>query len=524
MREDDIRRAIQNLPGDRFEQFAIELLRRELYPGLNRTSRSHDLGEDARTELSTVFMHDGLRVSVIASKTSSWTKVKQDCQRCRDTGRQIDVVVFATAGNPRTDTQKDWRDNVKEQFGWTLECRTISWFAPVASAPKYESLVDDYLCIPPPGGDFVQTIEREFASQTDRALDQVHLSIPGIAEPLPRKEIALIEDQLRQAKAVLLTGDAGTGKSGIGVKLVHSARTEGKAVLYLDARRVGHVQSESQLRQHLALSGRVSDALCRIGQGKGCRLIIDQLDSTAGQASSSLLADLAIECSNLAEVDVVVISRKPEGYEEQLLQRLVEAGFVELTSYPLSEADAVALLDRLGIADSSEIVAVSRNLLNLELIGAIKQAQPDFDFSTLTDEVDLWDRYLQVLMQREQVGTGSYNAQQIIAQAVSLAQAGLKSAERTFLLGYPVDHVHARLISWGIIVCDNGRVYRFRHEKFQDFLYAWDATQRHAMPGDVVKEIGRHRTPNVLPWMGKLYKRLDPRSHTQFLRETFHVQ
>jgi hypothetical protein len=524
MREDDIRRAIQDLPGERFERFAAELLRRELYPGLNPTSSSHDLGEDARTELSTVFMHNGLRISVSASKTSTWTKIEDDCKRCQDTGRQIDVMVFATAGNPRTDTQEEWRGKVEEQFGWTLECRTMSWFAPAASAPEHESFVDDYLHMPPPGGDFVQTIDREFACHTDQALAQIHLLIPGIAESLPRKEIAWIEDQLHQAKAVLLTGDAGTGKSGIGAKLANSARAEGKTVLYLDARHVGYVQSESQLRQHFALSGPVRDAIQRIGRFKGCRLIIDQLDNTAGQASAGLLVKLALDCSELANVAVVVISRKSEGYEEELLQGLVNAGFVELTSHPLSEGVVADVLDQLDIPDAfPDIVAVGRNLLNLELIGLIKHTQPDFDFSTLIDEVDLWEQYLQVLIQREQVGSTYHDAEQIIAQAVILARTGLNNADRTFLLDYPGDHAHERLISWGIIVRDNGRVYRFRHEKLQDFLYAWDATQRTAMPGMVIEEIGKHRTRNVLPWMDRLYERQQPELQQQFLRETLHV-
>ena len=47
MREDDISEAILNMSADRFERFARELVRRELYPGLNLTSESYDLGEDA---------------------------------------------------------------------------------------------------------------------------------------------------------------------------------------------------------------------------------------------------------------------------------------------------------------------------------------------------------------------------------------------------------------------------------------------------------------------------------------------
>ncbi len=126
MREDDIRNAIRNMPGELFERFARELLRRELYPGLNPTSASHDLGEDARTETTTVFLHDGKWISLFASKTALWRKLKQDCKRCKQTRRRINTVVFVTAGDPRTTTQEDWRRRVRKEFRWELVVHTLS--------------------------------------------------------------------------------------------------------------------------------------------------------------------------------------------------------------------------------------------------------------------------------------------------------------------------------------------------------------------------------------------------------------
>src|SRR3989304_6339902 len=95
MREEEIRDAIIGLSGDKFELFVRELVRRELYPGLNPTSPSYDLGEDARTQSSTVFTHNGLWVSLIISKTTPLAKIKRDRETCRKTGRRIDVIVSA---------------------------------------------------------------------------------------------------------------------------------------------------------------------------------------------------------------------------------------------------------------------------------------------------------------------------------------------------------------------------------------------------------------------------------------------
>jgi len=527
MREDQIEAAITQFSGDKFERFATELVSRALYPGLNPTSPSHDLGEDARTEPTTVFMHNGLWVSLAISKTGTWDKLQGDCLRCKETGRRIDTVVFVTAGNPRTDTVEDWRRKVKQEFDWDLEVRALRWLAPAASRPEHESLVDDYLGIPPPDGDFIQNIETEFSRHTNHALEQIRLHIPGMSSSLPRNEIVWIEDQLSQGKSVLLVGDAGTGKSGIGASLARSAGERHEVVLLLDARHVGYIKSETELRQHLALNGSIASAVGRVGRHKGCRVIIDQLDNIAGSVSARLLVELAVECSPLTDVEIIVISRKREAHEVKLLNGLTTAGFVELISHPLSETRVEGVLKQLGISQfSADLVALGRNLLNLELIGAIKQRQPNFDFSALMDEVDLWEQYIQILSEREEVASSSENAEQIVAEAVKLARSGLRSKDRTFCLDYPVSHSHRRLVSWGIIVYEqeDGRVCRFRHEKLQDFLYAWDAIQRRVMPTDVLDEINIHKSRNVLTWMDEIYSRRSPQLHRRFLREMLNVQ
>src|SRR5215210_3318421 len=97
-REDNIKLAIQNLSGDAFERFAFRVLRNEGYAGLNPTPEGHDLGEDARTEPTTLFLHGDKWVSVFASKTARISKLISDCERARETGRRIDQVVFATSG------------------------------------------------------------------------------------------------------------------------------------------------------------------------------------------------------------------------------------------------------------------------------------------------------------------------------------------------------------------------------------------------------------------------------------------
>jgi hypothetical protein len=515
MREDSVRTAIKNLSGGQFERLARELLRRELYPGLNPTSASHDLGEDARTEQTTIFLNDGLRVSVIASKTARWSKIQKDCKRCRDTGRQIDVVVFATSGSPRTTTQENWRNKVQQEFGWHLEVRTIEWLGPVASAPRNEDLVDDYLHIPPLGGDYVGDIQPSFLRQTNLGTRLICSVISGMSESLPRDEVARVEDQLASGRAVLLTGDAGTGKSGIALELVRSARESGLAVLYLDARRFARAETEVALRQHIGLKGSVSAAIGRIGKHQGCRLIIDQLDYITGSVACQVLVELAVECCEQQGVQVVVASRKTEAQETKLLSMLDVGAFVELTSYPLTMDRARCVLQQLGISDpSKKVTELATNLLNLELIARVKTENPTFDFRAALDEIDIWEHHRLVLED---------DSERVVAGAIDLARRALSSDRGSFDLDYPLLGPHRRLISWGVVVCEEARIHRFRHEKYQEYLYAWDATQRLRMPRAVCAELGAHRSRGVLTWMDKIYARQSPVGHEAFMKEMLGV-
>lgn len=520
MREDDIRTAIINLSPDRFERFTRELVRRELYHGLNPTSESYDLGEDSRTEASTVFMHDGRWISLAVSKTATLHKIKTDCRTMQRNERDVDIVVFVTDEDIRTDTEEDWRDEIQTEFGWKLELRTPRWLAPVASKPEYESLVDDYLHIPPPDGDFVQTIQLEFDRCTTGALALIEDRIPGLSEPLIREETAVVEEQLASRRPVLLTGAAGSGKSGLVAALARNSLDTGQMILLLDARSVVHVRTETELRAVLGLRGSVCSALVRASRYRGCRLIIDQLDNVVGLPISDILVDLALQTYSQSDsIEVVVVSRNQERHERRLLARLLKNGFDELRSSPISVTRVENILSQLNITNySADTAILGRNLLNLALIARIHQQQSDYDFSVLTSEVHLWEQYVEVLIDKE----GAIG-EQMLAEAAKWATHALNSPDGRFELPFPLARPLQRLISWAIITPFEGRVHRFRHERFQEFIYAWDATQRLSMPSDVLTEIAPYRSQSILLWMDGIYERSGSIVREQFLEEMFDV-
>lgn len=526
MREDDIRAAIERLPGVPFERFARELLRRMLYPGLNPTSTSHDMGEDARTEASTVIMHGGRRVSIGCSKTSTLDKIRTDCRTCKRNGQQIDIMVFTTSGAPRETTIYAWKRAIKSEFGWDLEVRTIEWLAPAANEIRNEDLVNDYLYIPPPGGDHWHHVDAMCQNETQQYLRRIDQHVTGIPNPIYRQEVNLIEEQLALGRSIVVTGDAGTGKSVIGAQLATLALAVGKSVLFVDARRVRYVRSEADLRRHLSLNGAVHEALSRLGRFKGCRLIIDQLDSAAGQQSAFVLLDLALDCVKAGAIQVVVISRNREAREAKLLTYILEKGSDPISVPLLDSGRVIHLLQQIGVVEPpTEIIELGRNLLNLDLIGRTAQQHQAISFANVTDEVDLWEGYLSALTDREGVDTRAYDPELLVGEAVRLATISLRSENGIVCLDYPLSHEQRRLESWGVIRQEEAELhYRFGHEKLPDFLYAWNAAKSNKMPDDVIADLGPFRSANVLLWLERMYAKISLQVHMRFLEVMFNVQ
>jgi hypothetical protein len=322
----------------------------------------------------------------------------------------------------------------------------------------------------------------------------------------------------------LCPGEAGAGESGIALELARSAGEEQKKqVLFIDARQLGYVQDIGQLRQHFSLNGPLDEAVKRLAghDPNGVRVVIDQMDNTVGSRSAELLIDFAISIHKAPRVEVIVVSRNREAHEADLLRPLQFARFVELTSHPLSDTTAIAVLGELGLTTPPQVlIELATNLLNLSLIGGIRESQPTFDFSIVMDEVDLWEGYIKAIQERESVGMTFELGEQMIEEAARLAKLGLNDSKRTFPLPHARTLSQRRLESCGLIRREAGDTFRFRHEKLQDFIFGWDAVRVDMMPQQVVGEISDvFRTRNVIRWMQKLYTKRAPSTAARFLKE-----
>jgi hypothetical protein len=370
-----------------------------------------------------------------------------------------------------------------------------------------------------------QNFNLAFSRRTQLSLEGISREIPGVSGPIYRKEFSEVEAKLQNDKLVLLIGDAGTGKSGIGASIAYARIQYKKKVLFIDARRTIELKTERELSDYFNLRVSVHEAIQSLNEYSQFSLIIDQLDNVAGSPSANLLIELACSCSKLKNVEIVVVSRDFEiDGNHTLVEYFMGKEFHAVEVGRLDKEDVLALLTQMGIDDFPEVVELAQNILNLRIIGKIKIEQPDFDFSMILDEAMLWDTYLDILMKEETQNYGSKQGKRLVQEAITLACESLRRDQRIFPLGFLLSDEQERLKSWGILREEGRGQYRFQHEKMQDYFYALYATGQRLLHPDVIRELGVRKAKNVFPFMDSLYEKRNPQLHIRFFREIMYVK
>lgn len=509
-REEDILTAIDEMDGFTFQKLARRLLKRELFPNLNPLPEQDDLGQDARTEelpVTQLPSVDGENVTFAISKTNTRTKLTDDCDRCREVGHDIEKVIFVTSGEVRNDLQKEWKQDVEDEYGWDLVIYERTWFADVVTQPDHEKLIEEVLGIPPLNGDYYADIVDAFEQVTENTLSGISETIPHLDRQLPRSEVSEIHTHLTAHKGVLVTGEGGVGKTGVLSQVVE--QWADSPVLFIDARRFSECSTDTELRHAFDFNGSLSDAVARVGRHKRCLVIVDQLDNIGGTPAASVFTDFLMDVSDVDGVHLVAACRSWDLENQRIYTSLAdEEAVITVKVSELALSQVRNILADLGIADySDELLTLGQNLLNLSIIAELQsQTSPaQIDFTAVKSQVELWEQYQETLVEREAQG-GEWDEQSgdaVRARAIELAQIGLQDGSRVFPISLRRDRPDKRLISRKVIVNEVGERYRFRHEELQDYFYAWNGVNRlgWTTPQEVLEEIDERVAAGVFRWV-----------------------
>jgi hypothetical protein len=514
-REEDILSAIDDISGFDFQEFACRLLQRERYTNLNPLPDQDDLGQDARTdELPITELPDLDRdpdsITFAISKTTTKTKLTDDCDRCRDVGHEIDTFVFVTSGEVTNNQRKSWKEDVQDEYSWDLVIYDRTWFSNIVTKPDHEKLIEEQFGIPPLGGDYYYDIVERFDQITNRTLSSITGELPQLGKQLDREAISRIQSEMTTETGVVISGEAGVGKTGVLQQVVENWRDS--PVLFVDTRRFSECSTPATLRQVFDLNGTLSEAIERIGRYEQCLVVLDQLDNIGGTPAAGVFAEVIEEILGAEGVSVLVSCREYElKYRNEYAFLTDSDDFSQVTISTLPDGTVEQVLDELEIVEySEELVQMGRNLLNLSIIAELKAADIDvqINFSEVKTQVELWDQYQESLVKRETIGGGwdEKSGEEVRARAIELAQSGLRDGSRAFPISLRRERADKRLISRNVLKKEFGDRYSFRHDELQDYFYAWDAVNRHGWttPQQVLDDIDEHVATGVFQWMLRL--------------------
>jgi len=364
-----------------------------------------------------------------------------------------------------------------------------------------------------------RSARRRLRTYSQAVVSQIVHLIPGIPEPIDRTEVDTIAKLLKLRQRVLLVGEAGTGKTGILWAL--ASQLCDRPLILLDARDFADCKSFEDMGQRLALTGvGIVDCLRRWGRRRRAVLVLDQCDSVMHTAAGNLVLDFVMNCSAEPRLGLVFVTRPHESKGMvDLLKIKSDVLTREVKSQPLSANEATRLLECIGVTSPTpEVTELARNLLELSMIGDLVQTNGADSLEGIDGELGLWERYRLSLAGREGA-TRSPDAA-IAERAIGLAAESLKHLRGTCQLTSPRTREDERLLSRQVLVKDVGERYRFRHERFRDYLFAWDATKRKQWSlADIKDAIGAGQAGVVSDWVVRLYEEMDDGLAASFLAE-----
>ncbi len=285
------------------------------------------------------------------------------------------------------------------------------------------------------------------------------------------------KDSLR---GIMVTGDAGIGKSSILLKGAEEAQNRQMPLLAFRVDNLQPVIHPKSVGTQLQLPDSPALVLANIAKAKSCLLIIDQLDAislASGRNTSFFECIRAIINQAIAHpnIKLLVACRLYDLKNDHRIEQLTEkGGQLEIhTLQPLPRESITAFLKEIGL-DSGRLTDRQIELIGvperLRLLAEVAQ-EDKVKALSFTTEKDLYDKFWDY--KERQVRIRLDHAPKFMEVTNLLCEHMAKeqslSAPSEILDGYKQDA--EAMASEHVLIIDNKR-YRFFHEGFFDYCFA----------------------------------------------------
>ena len=300
---------------------------------------------------------------------------------------------------------------------------------------------------------------------------------------LPRQEVQTVCARLNESSekaGVLVTGEAGIGKSWVMLQVVEELLVAGVLVVAFRADRLEFTQLPDKVGKQIELPGSPANVLAAVSQGKPCVLVIDQLDALSlASGRNTELFDCVYEIIQQAQAHtnmrILLACRKFDLDNDHRLRQLTGSdGIAETVVVErLTHETVRKIVACLGLdADSlnSKQLDLLSIPLHLKLLSVLEKDEEirALNFETAQDLYDrFWDHKQEML--EERLGRTVRWTKVVYTLSDYMHENQTLSAPEVKVEEWKRDT--AAMVSGNVLVLENKR-YSFFHEGFFDYAFA----------------------------------------------------
>ena len=300
---------------------------------------------------------------------------------------------------------------------------------------------------------------------------------------LPRQEVQTVHEHLeisREKAGVLVTGEAGIGKSGVMLQVVEELLDANTPVVALRSDRLEFTLLPDEVGKQIGLPGSPANVLAAVAQEKQSVLVIDQLDALSlASGRNTTLFDCVYEIIRQAQAHpnmrILLACRKFDLDHDHRLRQLTGAeGVAEAVIVEgLTHAKVREVVASLNL-DANSLNSKQLDLLSIPLhLKLLSEVVEDEEIRALNFEKaqDLYERFWKYKQRviRERTGRSVQWPQVIYTLCDHMHERQTLSTPEYVVEEWIADA--EAMVSEHVLVLDNKRL-SFFHEGFFDYAFA----------------------------------------------------